>query len=205
MEDNKNISRQENAQENMSSENNDLGQERSETVKEVIKDIENETYTTNNSMSLLEELELYVGPKKEAYYSTRFEDIIDSESKIGWNWPALFVPVLWMAYRKMYIESGILLVVSTALGLLTKKIGFLHVISLIITFLVPATANWLYFRHAKKDIEAISSRGEERKSEIIAKGGTSVAAVFVFLIISILISGVELMNNQELMNIIGKM
>lgn len=120
MEDNKNISRQENAQENMSSENNDLGQERSETVKEVIKDIENETYTTNNSMSLLEELELYVGPKKEVYYSTRFEDIIDSESKIGWNWPALFVPVLWMAYRKMYIESGILLVVSTALGLLTK-------------------------------------------------------------------------------------
>lgn len=98
MEDNKNISRQENAQENMSSENNDLGQERSETVKEVIKDIENETYTTNNSMSLLEELELYVGPKKEVYYSTRFEDIIDSESKIGWNWPALFVPVLWMAY-----------------------------------------------------------------------------------------------------------
>ena len=49
------------------------------------------------------------------------------------------------------------------------------------------------------------SRGEERKSEIIAKGGTSVAAVFVFLIISIVISGVELMNNQELMNIIGKM
>lgn len=200
MEDNKNTFNNE----DNSSIKSDFEQGRNEAVKEVIGNLSSED-TPNADMSLLEELELYVGPKKEAYYSTRFEDIIDTESKFGWHWPALFVPVLWMAYRKMYIEAIALTVISTLLSYFSEASGIFYLASLILTFLVPAMANWLYFRHAKADIEKINSVGEERKSEIIAKGGTSLVAVLIFLVVSIAIAAMNIANDPQTMKLLNLM
>jgi len=149
---------------------------------------------------MLDDLELYVGRKKRLYFMPRFEDMLDSDSKVGWNWPALFVPSLWMAYRKMYAETAILIVLSEAISYLGVRMKVFNILSLVLTFLVPALANRIYFEHAKRDLAKIEGPyGEERDMKIIAKGGTSALAVWIVLAISIVIGIVQVITNPELM------
>src|SRR3712207_6525677 len=167
----------------------------------------NETDRTNSVIGnvseqnrLLDDLELYVGRKKRLYFMPRFEDILDTDSKVGWNWPALFVPSLWMAYRKMYAETAILIALSEVIAYLSTRMKIFNIVSLILTFLVPALANRIYFEHAKRDLAKIEGPyGEERDMKIIAKGGTSALAVWIVLAINIAIGIVQVITNPELM------
>jgi len=47
-------------------------------------------------------LEIAIGPRNTDYYVSRFERFASGGSKVSWNWPAFFVTLPWLLYRKMW-------------------------------------------------------------------------------------------------------
>ena len=52
-----------------------------------------------------EYLEAAIGEKNLDYYLRRFERFASSGGSASWNWPAFFVPLIWMLYRKMWVYA----------------------------------------------------------------------------------------------------
>jgi hypothetical protein len=89
-----------------------------------------------------------------------------------WHWPALFVPVLWALYRRLWGWAAIMFV--------SMIVPF--------AFLVwPATANYIYYRHAKKELARLGPSA--RANAIAAAGGTDARAVWMVLGLVLLLAG----------------
>src|SRR5688572_21213824 len=50
----------------------------------------------------VEYVEAAIGPRNTDYYAQRFARFASGGGFASWNWPAFFVPLLWMLYRKMW-------------------------------------------------------------------------------------------------------
>ena len=50
-----------------------------------------------------EYLEAAIGRRKLDYYLRKFERFSSGRGFASWNWPAFFVPLAWMLYRKMWV------------------------------------------------------------------------------------------------------
>lgn len=109
-----------------------------------------------------------VGDKKAEYYVPRFLAFDEpGASRASWNWPALFVPFLWMIYRRIYgpaaiyffaLPVALLIFAVVVMMVLGQSIGsFAYFIAAIgIYFVVtPMYANALYHWHVKKRIAAV--------------------------------------------------
>lgn len=147
-----------------------------------------------NYNNMMEDFELFVGEKKAEYYTTRFEMFMDQDAKAGWNWPALFVPTLWMAYRKMYLQSIAYLVITIIISLLAMKIAFIGYFNFVIGFGFPIIANYVYYLHAKSKIEKSYEINDSDEREVFIKkaGGTNVTAIFIMIIVSLAVQLFEL-------------
>src|SRR5262245_42760869 len=55
----------------------------------------------------VEYVEAAIGPHNRDYYLPKFERFGSGGGYASWNWPALFVPLLWMLYRKMWLFAAI--------------------------------------------------------------------------------------------------
>jgi hypothetical protein len=76
-----------------------------------------------------------------------------------WHWPACFVTVYWLLYRRLYLWALLIFCLSLITNLLIHYYIFLSpvwgwiicIIYSIIWFITCGiTANYLYYRHAKK-------------------------------------------------------
>ncbi len=47
--------------------------------------------------------ELFVG-KNYHYYKNQWDQRLPDQTFVSWNWPAFFVPIYWLAYRRMYFK-----------------------------------------------------------------------------------------------------
>lgn len=108
-----------------------------------------------------------VGLRKGNYYVPRFLKFdTQGESRVSWNWPALFVTFIWLLYRRMFgyalayffllpialFMAGFVFVV--ALGERTG-IALYFVVALGVSFVaIPMFANALYHGHVKRKIAA---------------------------------------------------
>ncbi|MDY4560283.1 MAG: DUF2628 domain-containing protein [Peptostreptococcus porci] len=151
------------------------------------------TPTPKSRVREMEDLELFVG-KNTQYYAPKFEKYSDTDSKVGWNWVALFFPVMWLCYRKMYAYA-VGYFVLTNLILQSEHFienGIISKLTLIIWLVFPLFANYIYYKFAKKKVETCDGivNEEERKEKIGALGGTNgwavvIAIVLVFITTSI--------------------
>ncbi|HJR69822.1 MAG TPA: pilin [Gammaproteobacteria bacterium] len=142
--------------------------------------------------------ELAIGPNNTDYYLSRFERFAQGGSTASWNWPAFFVTLPWLLYRKMWGYAALyffapaifLLVVSLILGAafssataawLVWPLGFL-----LLFIFVPMYANLLYYRNVAGRIAWIKrlKGGADRQLRALAsEGGTSVAALLILLVL----------------------
>ena len=101
-------------------------------------------------------------------------------SRFSWNWPALLFAPYWTAYRKMFLAVFVVIFLSFLLGLIFR-------------ILFATLANYIYYRHVNKQIEkiVIESKVLNVDPRLLAykRGGTSVGAVFLILILEIFLIG----------------
>ncbi len=63
----------------------------------------------------------------------------------SWNWPAFFIPVYWLIYRKSY-QLGLILLALQVIALLLISVMFSALITILISIAKGLQGNALYFR-----------------------------------------------------------
>lgn len=115
-----------------------------------------------------------------------------------WHWPAFLLGLVWMMYRRMYrlaaMWAGLLLLISVVETLLDVPDG----LSLVITFALSITTgifgNSWYLAHCQRLIaqaRTVAGGDDARlRSELTARGGTSVVATLIAIVIAVVLSTV---------------
>lgn len=137
-----------------------------------------------------EELKIFVGDKFGYYFSKWI--MFENGKWVSFNVAAFFLGLMWLLYRKMYLEVGIILGLFLVEGII---IDFIFVIdslnyqianlvsSIVYAILIPLSANYLYLKSAERKIAKLKTKAysqEELLERISEKGGTSIAAVFLY-------------------------
>lgn len=127
-----------------------------------------------------------IGPHKQDYYLNKFARFDRGEARWSWNWPAFFVTLYWMIYRKMWLNAlgyfalpyviAVALAVAGAASGSDSLIGVGYVLFLAATFILPPMyGDALYHRHCRKKIDAAkrnASYGDDRSRLMaVAKSG----------------------------------
>lgn len=132
----------------------------------------------------------YLGSNNQDYYLSRFKRFDEAgRAGVSWHWPAFFVTIYWLLYRKMWRNALILfllpIVVLAVIGIAGATLGkgaapalgmIWIVFALGIWFLPPMFANALYYWHCRKKIAEVkaTSRDVQRQlGELAGRGGTS--------------------------------
>jgi hypothetical protein len=126
--------------------------------------------------------------RSTAYYVRRVQTVRLYSGYMSWNWPALFVPLLWMLYRKMWLWAAVYFFgTPVALGLLfgilllvlpettAATVGW-TIQAVFILIVLPMYANALYYQTCQARIaEAKNYRVERRRQleRLWNMGGTS--------------------------------
>lgn len=101
-----------------------------------------------SALPTAEEFAAYIGTKQYKYLP-KFGKFniggVDTYS-VTWHWPAFLVPFWWLLYRKLYLWA-----------LLALVIDFVPWINLMSRFVWGMTANYLYYKQAKKKIMELKS------------------------------------------------
>lgn len=143
-------------------------------------------------------LDAAIGPVNKSYYRPKFDRFAGGQGSVSWNWPAFFITIFWMFYRRMYLYALLvwfalpiaLVVVSAIIGGVTGDpgayVGTYYLLYIIVGFIIiPMYANRLYFGHAMKKIaraKAIYSDGEDQIREVYRTGGTGGAGIIVAVV-----------------------
>ncbi|WP_239616391.1 DUF2628 domain-containing protein [Cohnella mopanensis] len=121
----------------------------------------------------------------------------------GWNWPAFLFPPIWMAYRKLYVESAIYFGIIVLLSIIESFVGYMSSsIYLLISIFAGVYGNKIYYRKAKKTIEEIMALHEDKERRLLLigkKGGTSGWGIFCGIML-VLASSVLMVFVDETVN-----
>jgi hypothetical protein len=138
-----------------------------------------------------DDLALFIGKKESRLY--RKLSKYDSRF-FGFNWIALFFPVQWMAYRKMYVELVLymLIAVLTAMGFsrIAPEGFFLQgrIIYDLFRILMLFLANILYMQKFKRAVnKTVAMNRGDRVNYFRKKGGTSELSLAVLIIFEIML------------------
>jgi Tfp pilus assembly major pilin PilA len=131
------------------------------------------------------EYEAFVGMGAD-YYAPRFTRFDSGGRLFGWHWPAFFVSSLWFLYRKMWGHALIYLLAAPFVALILSVIAGVALgaeagvwcfiaLTALMWIAVPLFANFLYWRHARSEINSVAARlvGDARTQEIERRGGTT--------------------------------
>lgn len=115
-----------------------------------------------------------------------------------WHWPAFLIGLVWMMYRRMYrlaaLWVGLLLLISVVETLLGVPDGLSMVITFALSITTGMFGNSWYLAHCQRQIaraRAVAGGDEARmRSELAARGGTSVVATLVAIVIMLAVGTV---------------
>ena len=142
--------------------------------------------------------ELYraaVGESRADYYLPLFARFDQGGSRLSWNWPALFVPLFWMIYRRMYGPAAVyffaypfaliilLAIVSAVLGE-SAGVLFYWLVVLGVRVLIAIYANSLYHWHVRKRVDQLAVHAPSHEALVQrligqSSGGSPLAVVIV--------------------------
>ena len=138
--------------------------------------------------------------KKPEHYIPIFERL-DKSGDISWNWCGCFFAPFWFAYRKLYVWSAIaiavpvLFLVICSLVLLSLPMGFdeffnsaAKAAGLVYAIIFGLLANKVYKKRIDKLAAEIPPAGEEREQYIKSKGGVSIPALVIVILINMAIT-----------------
>ncbi|MGM9936417.1 MAG: RING finger protein [Candidatus Ornithomonoglobus sp.] len=127
------------------------------------------------------------------YYDQKFSMMNMSGKHISWNWASFFLGAYWMMYRKMYLNTLFLVLISWAITFICfiPIVGWFigGILAIALWVCMGMFGNAIYKRHIEKKYDECSGLSyDHRKQECVGKGGTSAGAVVVYIIISILLN-----------------
>ncbi len=144
--------------------------------------------------------------KKPEHYIPIF-DSMEKRGGSGWNWCGFFVAPMWFAYRKMYGWSAIAIIVplvsAFVVGIIAASLSasdmamniLSRVLSLLFAIIFGSLANSSYKSRIDKLVSELPEEEQARERFIKRKGGVSVLAVFLVLIIYLAFHGIILSMN----------
>ena len=142
--------------------------------------------------------------KKEEYYLLKEKFFSETGSKFAWNWAAFFsciIGPIWLAYRKMWVFVGIywilniifLLTATTIKNYENTVISYADLmISTVLMIVVSIFGNFFYIKQMERDIFEIKNTFNEEQwmQAISAKGGVSIIAVIIVVILDLIVGGI---------------
>ena len=96
----------------------------------------------------------FLGPNADRYLTTfkKFTGPAGPQFALTWHWPAfIFEPFLWFLYRKMYVYALIYAVGPAMAFYITQDLSA----DIIWRIIAGASANYIYFWHAKEQLAKI--------------------------------------------------
>lgn len=119
----------------------------------------------------------------QGYYFGEFNKMRAMNKTSSWNWVAFFFPILWLAYRKMYLLSLFTFVISAVLG----SMGMGVIANWAINIMWGFYGNVKYLEYMQNSfIEAdMLDRGQGPDFYLKSKGGTSTVALVVTALLTI--------------------
>ncbi|HHY28797.1 DUF2628 domain-containing protein [Desulfitobacterium sp. PCE1] len=121
-------------------------------------------------------MSLYIG-KNADYYLRKWSKTPAPEKAFSWNWAAFFVFAFWVGYRQMYVYLALLVGI-----MLAGDVAYIFVlgwepdirITIVISLLMGAFGNALYYRHIRRKLDQLKESGlesEEIRRRAAAEGG----------------------------------
>ncbi|HZF16765.1 MAG TPA: pilin [Steroidobacteraceae bacterium] len=156
-----------------------------------------------------------VGPKGD-FYVPKFLRFDAGGSKQSWNWPAFFLGVVWMLYRRMWSTAVYLFLISIGLGLIEALIVEPGVgkqmadvigygINLACMLVVGVIANALYHRRIKLRITSVAQSGLDdfQVFRALERGphtsmvGVIIGALFLILVVAGILAAIAIPAYQD--------
>ena len=124
----------------------------------------------------------FIGPNADRYLTTfkKFTGPAGPQFALTWHWPAfIFEPFLWFLYRKMYVYALIYAIGPAMAFYITQDLSA----DIIWRIIAGASANYIYFWHAKEQLAKIKGEratGGEAKQQLLGElGGVQPYVVWV--------------------------
>lgn len=127
------------------------------------------------------ELRAFVGPNAD-YYLEAWKSVEpnDDPQRLRWNWPAFFLNVVWLLYRRMYkyfwIAAGVEVAIGAVQGFVEELLGIpagVHgwdfLINVSIATFFGRFGTWMYYRHAERKIA--EAKAHDTSQDAIARAG----------------------------------
>lgn len=135
------------------------------------------------------DLTLFIRKNVDIYLDLYDENFRESGSRwfiCSWHWPAFFVPLLWLLYRKLYLWAAVFLFASYltifSLSLVVSEGVATTIGQLVIPAILAIFAKRIYINHALQRIRKADERNltlTERDAYLERAGGVSIpGAVF---------------------------
>lgn len=154
------------------------------------KNIINEQYQINDNISD-EEFSAFFSGNNTNYYLKYLQRFRANNKFLSWNWSCFFLSNYWLLYRKLYTPAVAFIIFNFVS---TKLFRFkVHIFLLIIVhFFLGMFANSIYLNNSKHKIKNIkktifTSTKSEYMNELHSRGGVTLLAPLILLIIYILI------------------
>lgn len=121
----------------------------------------------------------------------KFNSIKSKGRFITWSWPTFFFSFLWFAYRKMYIESILIFLVTQAIKVLPIALEIKGILNFAFWIGLTLTANGIYMKKVDSIVEEVNDM-DDLEAEIFIKknAGTSFLAVILMIILAVILTAV---------------
>lgn len=148
-----------------------------------------------------DQVRAFVGPNPD-YYLERWHRVQPEGSRaLGWNWPAFFLTISWLLYRRMYrwfwiaiavwlgyaIIVGLAIVVALQQGARGTALVFDVVLFGILPWFVPVIfgiyGSYWYYLHARRQINQLTPAGQADLAAVGCMGGTNLWAAVASAVI----------------------
>ena len=130
-----------------------------------------------------EQARAFVGPRAD-YYLTRWDRLTERSSRaLGFNFPAFFLSVFWLLYRRMYLWFWVAVATLVAslviedIALAAAGVQELPLLDRLIGIGVSAVfgtfGTYWYYLHAQRKIQRLSQDTVPELAAVARAGGTS--------------------------------
>lgn len=110
---------------------------------------------------------------------------------VTWNWSAFLFSFLWFAYRKMYIESILILLATQAIKVLPIALGIKSILNFILWIGLTLTANKIYMKKVDSILDEANEMNKTEANSFVNKNsGTSILGIILMIILSMVLIGV---------------
>lgn len=159
--------------------------------------VQNASYETS---SFDEDVRYFVG-EKYPFYESKWKRMKEKGNTTSLNFPAFFLSIFWLGYRKMYREVAILALIFLAFDFILYLVGYQYTaqslwdpvdrsINMGVAVMMGLFGNYFYQKHTLKKVSLIRNQGlteEVKQMELKKRGEASFLGVLLSVLISVVI------------------